>query len=201
MEAESLRAFAMLDYRIRGIASELGLKEETEVQSLGIKGFFSNHNLLIIGPTGSGKTEAALLPIFHEIIADRKRGGIRALYITPLRALNRDMLRRVTLWGERLSISVGVRHGDTSQKERRNQSLFPPEILITTPETLQVLLIGSRLRKGLANVEWVVVDEIHHLASDRRGSQLTFGLERLQRIKKEKIKRIGLSATISNKNE
>lgn len=201
MEAESLSAFARLDHRVRGIASELGLKEETEVQSLGIKGFFSNDNLLIIGPTGSGKTEAALLPIFHEIIADRKRGGIRALYITPLRALNRDMLRRVALWGERLNISIGVRHGDTSQKERRSQSLFPPEILITTPETLQVLLIGSRLRKGLANVEWVVVDEIHHLASDRRGSQLTFGLERLQRIKKEKIKRIGLSATISNKNE
>lgn len=194
-------AFSSLNLEIRRIASELGLKEETRVQTSAIQAFFTNENLLIIAPTGSGKTEAALLPIFHEILSDRKEGGIRALYVTPLRALNRDMLRRITQWGERLGISVQVRHGDTPQKERRSQSLKPPEILITTPETLQVLLMGSRLRQGLSNVEWVVVDEIHQLAQDRRGAQLSIGLERLQSLAKKPLRRTGLSATVSNKEE
>jgi ATP-dependent Lhr-like helicase len=198
---EGSRPFRLLDHRIVEAAEELGIVQETQVQAEAIPAFFSNENLLIISPTGSGKTEAALLPIFNEIILGKRIGGIRAVYITPLRALNRDMLSRVEIWGEKLGITVAVRHGDTPQKERRRQSLNPPEILITTPETLQVLLVGSRLRKGLSSVQWVVVDEVHHLVQDRRGAQLSVGLERLQNLCPFKIKRIGLSATVSNRTE
>lgn len=193
--------FASLNPQVKAVARDLGIETETAVQKEAIPVILSRSDALIISPTGSGKTEAALLPIFESILSDRKSGGIRALYVTPLRALNRDMRRRIEMWGSRLGISVEVRHGDTPQSERRKQAIHPPEILITTPETLQVLLVGSRLRQGLSNCEWVVVDEIHQLASNRRGAQLSIALERLQNQigSNRRIQRIGLSATVGNK--
>ncbi len=193
--------FADLDQAIKNLARDLGLESATAVQREAIPVILSGSDALVIAPTGSGKTEAALLPIFEKILRDRKSGGIRALYVTPLRALNRDMRLRIEYWGSKLGISVEVRHGDTPQSERRRQALHPPEILITTPETMQLLLVGSRLRQGLQNCEWVVVDEIHQLASNRRGAQLSIALERLQRLvgTGRRIQRIGLSATIGNK--
>ena len=96
--------------------------------------------------------------------------------------MNRDIDKRMIAWAESLGIDVQVRHSDTTQKQRRSQLRKPPQMLITTPETLQAILVTKDMRKHLASVRWVIVDEIHDLAASKRGAQLTIGLARLKRL-------------------
>jgi len=192
-----LGAFDLLSDDIKEVLSELDIKEETRPQEDAIPPILNGKNTLVIAPTGIGKTEAALLPILDNILSE-ERDGFSLLYVTPLKALNRDMIRRVKEFSKRLDFSVGVRHGDTSRKERRKQSEDPPEVLITTPETLQIMFTGHKLRKGLKNVRHVVVDELNELAEDERGSQLSLALERLVVLCGRNFQRVGLSATVGS---
>ena len=191
-----MTGFDLVGARLRGLLAERGITEPTEPQERAMPVVLEGSNLLLVAPTGIGKTEAAMLPILHLLSSSRGR-GIRCIYITPLRALNRDLLRRLEELGDALGLKVAVRHGDTTKSERTAQSKAPPDILITTPETLQIMFTGRILRGHLANVEHVVIDEIHELAEDERGAQLAVGLERLVDIAGE-FQRIGLSATVGS---
>jgi len=178
----------------------LGYREATEPQRRAMPLIHAGESVLLIAPTGTGKTEAALLPIFDLLLRSSHLlgSGISILYVTPLRALNRDILRRMAQLAEGLGMRVAVRHGDTSASERRRQALRPPDMLITTPETLQILLPAKVMRRHLSQVRWVVVDEVHELVGDKRGVQLSVALERLKDLAGRDFQRIGLSATIGS---
>ncbi len=197
----SSQVFSLLSPAVQQTIAESGIQTPTPPQTIAIPEIIGGKNVLLIAPTGSGKTEAVLLPILDQLLKAASRQGISIIYITPLRALNRDLLKRLEFWSKKLGFTVEIRHGDTPQKERRRQAIKPPDFLVTTPETLQAILPGKRMRTHLRHVKWVVIDEVHELAGDRRGVQLTVGLERLRQIADIDFQRIGLSATVGNADQ
>ena len=200
---KSTSVFELLAKPVQKALAELGFTEPTLPQTLAFPPILAGKNVLLIAPTGTGKTEAVLLPVFSRLVEQKneEQKGIQVIYITPLRALNRDMLKRLTFWSEQLGISVEVRHGDTEMKIRRKQARQPPQMLVTTPETLQAILPGSQMRRHLRSVQYVIIDEVHDLAESKRGVQLTIALERLFEVTEKEFQRIGLSATVGNPEE
>ena len=182
--------------------------EPTEAQRAGWPAIAKGDHSLILAPTGSGKTLAAFLWALNQLVVERLDGreAGRVIYVSPLKALNYDVERNLrgplagiagaaALRGLDLpEISVGVRTGDTSQAERQRMLREPPDVLITTPESL-FLMLTSRASEILTPARVVIVDEIHAMAATKRGSHLALSLERLDRITPQPLQRIGLSAT------
>ena len=181
--------------------NKFGFPLLTNIQNLGIKVIVRDYDSLLVAPTGSGKTEAAIVPIIKLISINKKEDGIKAIYVTPLRALNNDVLRRIVQYAREENLTIEIRHGDTSAKNKKKITENPPDILITTPESLAVLLTISNILKALQALKWVIIDEVHELVSNERGSHLSLSIERLQSLSNHKVTRVGLSATLGNLKE
>src|SRR6187200_1565795 len=180
-----------------------GFNSLTAIQEKALPVITRKVNCLLVAPTGSGKTEAAVLPVFTMLSTDGRiyKGKIRAIYVTPLRALNNDVLRRIIKYAESENLRIQIRHGDTTAIAKKKIIENPPDILITTPESLAVILTSEKMLEALRSLEWIIVDEIHELISNERGAHLSIGLERLQAASLQQVTRIGLSATLGNLDE
>jgi ATP-dependent helicase Lhr and Lhr-like helicase len=200
MSSDLAPPFPGIDPRLADAAARRGISEPTEIQQLALPVLASDADALLISPTGTGKTEAALLPLLSRRLG-APSDPISILYVTPLRALNRDLEHRLVSLVREVGLTAAVRHGDTPTAARSAQSRHPPDLLLTTPETLQILLVGRHLRAALANVRTVVVDEVHELVGSDRGAQLGLTLERLDALTGRIVRRIGLSATVGNPEE
>src|SRR4249919_247712 len=167
----------------------------TPAQEKGWPAIASGKSVLIQAPTGSGKTLAAFLSAIDRLTPE-PNAGLRVLYVSPLKALNYDVERnlRGPLAGLRSELRVAVRTGDTSQKERQAMVRRPPDILITTPESL-FLILTSQAREMLRTVETLILDEVHAVAGTKRGAHLALSVERLDRLTESPVQRIALSAT------
>jgi ATP-dependent Lhr-like helicase len=185
----------------------------TEPQRLGWPEIRAGHDVLISAPTGAGKTLTAFLTAIDSMVRCAQLGGLRdeteVLYVSPLKALSNDIHKnlevplagvaalaneRGILMGE---IRTAVRTGDTPAADRQKMTKKPPHILVTTPESLYILLTSERSRKMLASVRTLIVDEIHAVADDKRGSHLALSIARLEKLARSPIQKIGLSATVS----
>jgi ATP-dependent Lhr-like helicase len=189
---------------------ESSFADPTAAQSQGWPAIADGRHTLICAPTGSGKTLAAFLWCLDRLMAEPvpadPQRRLRVLYVSPLKALVHDVDRNlraplagISFAAQRLGepareVRVGMRTGDTPADERRAFGKHPPDILVTTPESLYLLLTSSS-REALRGVEWVIVDEIHALANTKRGAHLALSLERLEAVADRPPQRIGLSAT------
>lgn len=188
-------------------------KDLTEPQAYAVPLIHARKSVLVSSPTGSGKTLTAFLSIINELYAKQLRGELEdriyCLYVSPLKALANDInrnleepLRELTDLAQKEGkpeplVRVGVRSGDTSAQERQKQARRPPHIFITTPESIAIILSTPKFREHFANIEWVILDEIHEVCSSKRGALLSIGLERLREQTGRDFVRIGLSATIA----
>src|SRR5438270_3279144 len=187
------------------------LGEPTRAQSLGWAAIRERRHTLIAAPTGSGKTLAAFLNALDDLFQEGLRGPlpdeVRVVYVSPLKALSADIhknlaepraaIRRLAEESglEAPRITAAVRTGDTTSSERASMLKTPPHILVTTPESLYLMLTAGRSREMLRTVRTVIVDEIHAVIGTRRGAHLALSLERLQQVAERPLVRIGLSAT------
>lgn len=180
----------------------------SEPQKHAVLDIHSRKNILVSAPTGATKTLTAFLSILNELFDSAVKGiledKIYCVYVSPLKALNNDIKRNLIepleemeeLYGEKLGIRVDVRTGDTTTKERSSQLKKPPHILITTPESLGIVLNSPKFRMNLTAVDWFIADEIHALSENKRGVHLSLSMERLAYLSPH-MARIGLSATIA----
>ncbi|MGM5485505.1 MAG: ATP-dependent helicase [Nanobdellota archaeon] len=177
-------------------------------QRYGVMEIHSRNNVLVSAPTGATKTLTGFLSVINELVDSAEKGKLEdkvyCVYVSPLKALNEDIRHNLLkpleeisrIAGRDLGIRVGVRTGDTSQAEKSKMLKNPPHILITTPESLAILLSTAKFKDNMKGVEWCIVDEVHSLAENKRGVHLSLSLERLSRLSSY-VTRVGLSATVA----
>ena len=189
---------------------ESSFDASTEVQLESWKQIHQNKNTLIAAPTGSGKTLAGFLAVINNLVEKQERGELEektyVVYVSPLKALSNDIEKNLQFplngikqefikKGKQLELTAKVRTGDTTQSERAGMLKKPPHILVTTPESLFLLLTSVKGREMLKSVETLILDEIHAVVEDKRGSHLSVTIERLEHLTENKLLRIGISAT------
>jgi ATP-dependent Lhr-like helicase len=181
------------------LVNTLGWPELRPLQELAAGPILAGEHALVLAPTAGGKTEAAVLPAISRLL-DEDWSGTSILYLCPLKALLNNLHERLETYFGMVGHSVGLWHGDTSPGERKKIEANKPACLLTTPESLEVMLISSRreLRELLVNVRMVIIDEIHAFAGDDRGLHLLSVIERISRLAGREFQRVGLSATVGN---
>jgi len=190
---------AAIEYHI---VNTLGWRNLRPLQANAIEPVRSGADCLLIAPTAGGKTEAAIFPLLSSMTQENWR-GLSVLYVTPLRALLNNLYPRITEYASWLGRTVGLWHGDVGDSERRRILAEPPDILLTTPESLEAMLVSRRVHHNqfFRNVRTVVVDEFHSFANSDRGWHLLGVLARIERVANRPIQRVGLSATVGNPQE
>lgn len=184
------------------IVNSLGWRELREVQSLSIEAYLTGANLVILAPTAGGKTESAFFPVISQML-DESWSGISILYVSPIKALLNNQEQRLDKYLRLVGRQAALWHGDTSQGERKRIIAEQPDCLLTTPESLEVLLVSQKVdhHRFFQNVRVVVIDELHAFAGDDRGWHLLSVFSRIARIAGHDLQRIGLSATVGNPDE
>lgn len=185
------------------IVNSLGWRDLRPFQDEAIAPILAGHNVLILAPTAGGKTEAATLPILSRMLAEEWR-GLSVLYLCPLKALLNNLHGRLVHYCNLVGRRAAIWHGDVGDSARRTILSDPPDLLLTTPESLEVMLISRRVEEErlFANLRAVIIDEIHAFAGDDRGWHLLSVLERTGRLARlasgHEVQRVGLSATVGN---
>jgi ATP-dependent Lhr-like helicase len=184
------------------VVNSLGWGELRPVQSLSIEGYLAGANLVVLAPTAGGKTEAAFFPVISQMLTEGWT-GLSVLYVSPIRALLNNQEERLRRYFRLVGRGAACWHGDTTQGDKRRMMAEPPDCLLTTPESLEVLLVSTKIdhRRFFQNVRAVVIDELHAFAGDDRGWHLLSVLARVRRFADRDIQRIGLSATVGNPGE
>ncbi len=181
------------------IVNSLGWRELRPFQDAVIPRLLSGEHQIVLAPTAGGKTEAAVFPVLSRMLADDWR-GLSVIYVCPIKALLNNLEHRLSRYAGLLGRRASLWHGDTSPGARRKIAIDPPDILLTTPESLEVMLVSSRIdeERLFGNLQAFIVDEIHAFAGDDRGWHLLSVLERVGRLADRDVQRIGLSATVGN---
>jgi ATP-dependent helicase Lhr and Lhr-like helicase len=181
------------------VVNTLGWSSLRPLQAAAVDPLLDGQDALLLAPTAGGKTEAAIFPTLTAM-ADRDWKGLSVLYVCPLRALLNNLHPRISGYAGWLGRTAGLWHGDTTAGERRRVRREPPDLLLTTPESVESMLVSTLTdpRQFFADVRTVIVDEVHAFAGDDRGWHLLAVLERLSRLAGRSIQRIGLSATVGN---
>lgn len=184
------------------IVNSLGWRELREVQSLSIDAFLAGANMVVLAPTAGGKTESAFFPIISQML-EEAWSGLSILYVSPIKALLNNQEQRLNRYFQLVGRRAALWHGDTTQGDKKRTLTDPPDCLLTTPESLEVMLVSGKVdhHQIFKDVQVVVIDELHAFAGDDRGWHLLSVFARIARLAGRDLQRVGLSATVGNPDQ